>query len=179
MRKPSSAIVSRAGGEVDYQDLADRIGGLFPFPAPLGVAVDSITDGFLYPEEALALGSAVKQRRCEFASGRRCARAALDRVGGPHISIPVGARRNPVWPLGFVGSISHSQDLCCAIAARRSDFASLGIDVEDARPLEVGVESFVCSEEERSAFSAMPPPQNNGWWDPLESTCRHASLSIL
>ncbi|MFP5388692.1 MAG: 4-phosphopantetheinyl transferase, partial [Thermoleophilia bacterium] len=50
-----------------------------------------------YAEEAEALGNAVEKRRCEFVTGRACARAALAQLGVPAQPIPVGRRGEPLW----------------------------------------------------------------------------------
>ena len=79
---------------------------------------------------------AVESRVHEFVGGRMCARAALAQLGLPPVSIPSGPDRAPVWPQGFVGSISHSKGYCVAVAARvnnmdqGSSIAALGVDVE-------------------------------------------------
>lgn len=77
-----------------------------------------------------SLSSAVPKRRAEFVAGRLCARAALAALGAPVAEIPIGAMRAPVWPDGFVGSITHTQRLAAAAVARASDLRSLGLDIE-------------------------------------------------
>jgi enterobactin synthetase component D len=42
----------------------------------------------------------------------------------------VGASREPLWPPGFVGSISHSEELVGAAVAATSSARGLGIDFE-------------------------------------------------
>jgi 4'-phosphopantetheinyl transferase EntD len=84
----------------------------------------------LHPDEAHAVVRAVESRRVEFARGRECARRALARLGGPEAPIGVGEQRQPVWPPGFVGSITHCRGLVAAVAARRDRIAALGLDAE-------------------------------------------------
>jgi len=117
----------------------------------------------LFPEEAFAIRGAVERRRVEFASGRCCARAALRRLDGPTVAIGVGHNRAPIWPDGFVGSISHCRDICCAAVARSSDVQSLGIDVEYAEALEQHLESMICSDAERAAWSRLPVLRGSTW----------------
>ena len=38
--------------------------------------------------------------------------------------------RSPRWPIGFVGSITHSDHWVVAVAARSSDYQSIGVDTE-------------------------------------------------
>jgi enterobactin synthetase component D / holo-[acyl-carrier protein] synthase len=88
----------------------------------------------LYPIEEEALGRrAVERRRAFFALGRAAARDALASLGVHHVAIPRGKSGEPLWPDGFVGSISHSPEAAIAVAARRVDYVGLGVDLEDRR----------------------------------------------
>jgi len=69
-------------------------------------------------------------RREEFAAGRHCARRALAAVGAESgLSLP-DADGLPVWPEGFLGSISHSRGIAGAVAAPAKKFSLLGLDLE-------------------------------------------------
>ncbi len=57
-------------------------------------------------------------RRTQFLCGRWCAARALEQLDAAAQVIGRGADREPVWPPGITGSISHSGDW--AIAATRS-----------------------------------------------------------
>lgn len=89
----------------------------------------------LYAEEHAAVADAVPVRRAEFAAGRFHARSALGLLGHPSVPIPVRMDRSPVWPSGFVGSISHTRQYCAAVAVRCDSCASIGLDMEVAKPL--------------------------------------------
>jgi enterobactin synthetase component D len=79
------------------------------------------------------LRNATVRRRAEFLAGRLCAQQAfLHLTGRPHMP-QQGTDRVPIWPRGYVGSISHTKGLAAAVVARRTDYRSLGIDLE--RPL--------------------------------------------
>ena len=75
------------------------------------VLVARITDceAALFPDEQAAVSRAVEKRRAEFAAGRSLARIALTEIGHAPCAI-AQADRAPVWPLGIVGSITHSND---------------------------------------------------------------------
>lgn len=93
-----------------------------------------------------SLNSAVQKRKAEFIAGRYCARAALakldcngyvspgDLIHGDvtmtNVTIGIGAHREPLWPQGFVGSITHTQGYASAVVARHNKVRSLGIDSE-------------------------------------------------
>ena len=111
----------------------------------------------LYPEESLLVSSAVEKRRLEFGRGRTCARAALRRLGVPDAPLLSGAQREPLWPTGVVGSITHTQGLCLAAVGWQRSYAGVGIDVEPAQPLERAIAERVASASEMSALGSLPP----------------------
>lgn len=76
------------------------------------------------------VADAVEARRLEFVAGRTLARRALAQLGVGDVAIPVGPRREPEWPPGITGSISHTKGYCGVAVARRSDVRGLGFDVE-------------------------------------------------
>ncbi|KKB80719.1 hypothetical protein VW29_16715 [Devosia limi DSM 17137] len=104
----------------------------------------------LFPEERAAIARAVPRRRAEFIAGRACARHALFRLGQPAMAIPSGPDRAPIWPDGFVGSISHCEDLAIAVVARcPGAIRSLGVDIEPACPLEAELVENICTAAEQ------------------------------
>jgi 4'-phosphopantetheinyl transferase EntD len=60
----------------------------------------------------------------------------------------MGAQREPVWPDGFVGSLTHTDGFCAAAVARRERFLAVGIDAEPDVPLEPNIAERVSSESE-------------------------------
>jgi 4'-phosphopantetheinyl transferase EntD len=104
----------------------------------------------LFPEEETYISRAVARRAREFALGRYCARLALARLGISPQAILVGHDRQPKWPNGLVGSITHCDGFCAAASARVHDVAGLGIDAELATPLPVDIVRLVCTERERN-----------------------------
>lgn len=119
---------------------------------PRGAACELSVDGgdaTLFPEEREAVRNAIDARRAEFAQGRSCARRALASFGVPARPIGVGPRREPLWPEGFVGSITHSGNLVAAAVARSRMVRALGIDAEVAVPLPSDVRGVVLNAAER------------------------------
>lgn len=119
---------------------------------PTVVAIDTFSDmadACLLPEEEAALGKVVDVRRREFVNGRSLARHALMRLGMPAGPILRGADREPRWPAGIVGSITHCKGYCAAVAARATSVATIGIDAEIHDKLPDGVLRLVSREEER------------------------------
>ncbi len=87
----------------------------------------------LHPLEEQALGEAVSpKRRRDFTLGRAAARQALEGAGFPVVS-PVlrGEHREPLWPVGIVGSIAHSGGHGVAAVAWQQDLPALGIDIQE------------------------------------------------
>ena len=79
-------------------------------------------------------------RQSIFDMGRACAAELLAELGSGETSVAVAADRSPVWPQGYVGSITHTDDLLGVAVARRKDFRSIGIDAEAIIPPETTVE---------------------------------------
>lgn len=111
----------------------------------------------LFAIERTSVERAVLKRQKEFAAGRTVARSALQLLGHPAGPIPVGPGRSPVWPAGFVGSISHSRTVAIAVAARISrQTGFIGIDVEETQPLERDLWDSVCNSNEIAWFESRP-----------------------
>jgi 4'-phosphopantetheinyl transferase EntD len=102
----------------------------------------------LLPEESAQLGLAVESRAREFTTTRSCARRALTILGLPATPILRGPHREPLWPSGVVGSITHCEGYRAAVAARQSDILTVGIDAEIHDELPADVVEHVCKESE-------------------------------
>ena len=91
-------------------------------------------------------------RQMIFDTGRACAAELLADLGSCETSVPMAADRSPVWPQGYVGSITHTDDLLGVAVARRTDFRSIGIDAEAIIQPETTVEidDLYLNERERS-----------------------------
>lgn len=76
------------------------------------------------------LHSAVPKRKAEFIAGRYCARQALENLHADPTTVDIGENRSPVWPPGFVGSITHTHGYASAIVANHVNIRSVGLDSE-------------------------------------------------
>ncbi|WP_405591786.1 4'-phosphopantetheinyl transferase [Streptomyces sp. NBC_01190] len=123
----------------------------------------------LHPEEAEAVAKAVPKRRAEYAAGRACARAALAVLGVPPGPIPREARRGaPVWPAGYVGSITHTDGYRAAAVARATDILTIGIDAEPHGPLPQGVlDVILATGAESDSLTALSARHPDIRWDRL------------
>jgi 4'-phosphopantetheinyl transferase EntD len=123
--------------------------------------------GPLLPGEEALVARAAERRRREFAAGRRCAREALAGLGIPPGPVLAGADREPLWPAGVVGSITHCDGYQAAAVARDRDLASLGIDAEPARPLPAGVLRAVALPGEAAMLARLAQAHPGTCWDRL------------
>ena len=69
-------------------------------------------------------------RQREYIAGRVLAREVLGRLGVDAQTIASGPKREPLWPTGIVGSISHNELFCAVVVAQNSVVTSVGIDIE-------------------------------------------------
>lgn len=132
----------------DLAALARAARDLLPQGHGLGVA-DPRAAHPAFPGETVA---GVAKRQSEFRAGRHAARAALAELGLPGRPIPAGADRAPIWPLGLIGSISHSDRLCLAAVGRGR---GIGVDLEPAEPLEPQIHRMILSPEDRGPGGAV------------------------
>lgn len=116
---------------------------------------DATPSSPLTPTEARVIAAAVPSRRREFTAGRACARAVLEELGHHGWSLLPGPRREPLWPDGVVGSISHCPGLAVAVAARSADTLAIGIDVETDAPLPTNVAGSVMDAGEAHAIERL------------------------
>ncbi|MGJ8688148.1 MAG: 4'-phosphopantetheinyl transferase family protein [Gammaproteobacteria bacterium] len=78
-----------------------------------------------------SLERAVQKRKAEFIAGRYCAQAALAQLDNAlEAVIEIGAHREPLWPQGIVGSITHTEGYASALVAHRTNIRAIGIDSE-------------------------------------------------
>lgn len=85
------------------------------------------------------IASSVPKRQAEYFFGRLAARSALAPLGYARFEVYTGSMREPVWPEGVVGSISHSCCRAVAVATSKQGLCGIGLDIEgplDAAELE-------------------------------------------
>jgi 4'-phosphopantetheinyl transferase EntD len=132
----------------------ELVRGVFPADTAVAWASMSDTPDALLPGEEVFVAKAVAKRRHEFALGRSCARRALTAFGIEPQPLLVGSMREPLWPSGIVGSITHDRALCVAVVARSSAYAGIGVDVEPDEPLDESVAARIWSADEANAARA-------------------------
>ena len=72
------------------------------------------------------------------------------------VAVEVGADRQPLWPEGLVGSITHTAGFCAAVAARRGVLRSVGIDTEIAGSVKTELWRGICTPAEIDWLRSLP-----------------------
>ncbi len=125
-----------------------------PFAEYVGFDIktmDTLGDFSLSPEEAELLSpKAVQKRKDEFTLGRAASYYALKKVG--FVSPPPvlkGKNREPIWPEGYIGTISHSSGVAISAVCSEAHAAGIGVDIEKLeRNVSPGVFRITCTETE-------------------------------
>lgn len=138
---------------------------------PAGVvAVDVFDDppeAALLPGEEAIVAKAVEKRRREFTTARHCARLALGRLGVPPVAILAGPLRQPRWPPGIVGTITHCPGYRGVVVAAAAAAATVGIDAEPNESLDSLVLPSVASPDERVHVAELLAARPEIRWDRL------------
>lgn len=103
-------------------------------------------------EEAALAGATAESRIREHRAGRRFAREALRVAGVPNDPLLNGPDGAPLWPEGWLGSITHGREAAAAAVARTADVAALGIDLERVDRVKERLRKMVLSETEALAL---------------------------
>ena len=112
-------------------------------------------------DEEMTISQAVEHRLNEFRTGRRLAREALARLGCSVRCITPDADRVPRWPGGFVGTISHTTDLCAVVVGRTHNLLGIGVDIENINENVTELEEYICRPEESSSNSPLGKAGNS------------------
>ncbi|GAA0724684.1 4'-phosphopantetheinyl transferase family protein [Dokdonella soli] len=101
---------------------------------------------------------AVRKRKAEHLAGRYLGQLLLRRhcLQSP---IPIGGNRQPLWPEGWVGSITHTDSVAITCIADAGQVGLLGVDLERWLCDQVAEEisaTLICSSEDRVLQGAWP-----------------------
>ena len=110
----------------------------------------------LHPAEAEYVVRAVPKRILEFAAGRACARAALAEFGVRDFALRAAPDRQPLWPDGFIGSITHTAGFCAAAVAARTNMLAIGLDSEIVGAPTLDIWATIAGREELAWVEALP-----------------------
>jgi len=129
----------------------------------------------LFPEESAIIRNAAEKRRRDFRAGRACARLALAALGVQGTAIPSGPRREPLWPPGIVGSITHCPGYVAAAVTLREHLLALGIDAEERGAAGNDLEPFICTPAELDRYRDLEYPH----WRTLVFSAKESLFKAL
>ena len=126
-----------------------------PFPDHISfclLPIHSTSNQKLHPAEENYFSQLSSDSRKEhYRSGRICAGEVLSKLGTlgqPVLRDP--QTREPLWPEGISGAITHSGNWAAAAAGKTSDVSGIGIDLEDLeRQVDSRISRHVCIPEEQ------------------------------
>ncbi len=124
MKEPAPVVELQAAVDAIARDFCSTV------VASIG---DDVAD--LFAAERALIESWAPHRQREFASGRVCARQALEARGIAAVELLPDADGLPNWPAGSVGSISHSRGIVMAAVALEDDLSLIGLDLEKTNRL--------------------------------------------
>ena len=110
-----------------------------------------------YQSDVDAVINAVTSRQREYIAGRVLARELLGRLGVNAHTIASGPKREPLWPSGIVGSISHNELCCAVVVAQNSVVTSVGIDIETTGRIDRQLWGHLFTEEETKHLLQLEP----------------------
>jgi 4'-phosphopantetheinyl transferase EntD len=88
-------------------------------------------------------------------------------LGLPPTAVLNGANREPLWPAGVIGSLTHCDGYRAAALARAGSVASLGIDAEPNAALPDGVLPTIARPEEIPRLERLLEQFPETCWDRL------------
>ena len=126
-----------------------------PFPDHISfclLPIHSTSNQKLHPAEENYFSQLNSVSRKEhYRSGRICAGEVLSKlgtIGQPVLRDP--QTREPLWPEGISGAITHSGNWAAAAAGKTSEVSGIGIDLEDLeRQVDSRISRHVCIPEEQ------------------------------
>jgi 4'-phosphopantetheinyl transferase EntD len=117
----------------------------------------------LSAREFECVNNCAEKRIRDFAGGRSCARLALLALGVEGFDLLPGERRQPLWPTGVIGSITHTEDYSAAVVGLRRRFRGLGVDTEVVTAVKPELWPQVCVEAEMRHLERLPAARRPLW----------------
>jgi len=139
--------------------VAVALEALFPQAVVAAELHGTAPAGLLTESEARAVSHCAPKRIADFTAGRLCARRALEAFGVRDFPLLPAEDRQPQWPQGYVGSITHTEGYSAAVVGRRAQFRSLGVDAEAIAAVHAELWPRILGEGERRQLAQLPTPQ--------------------
>lgn len=133
----------------------DLLAGIIPAGVFWQIADPWMWDKPVCDAEESLISRAVEKRKREFRAGRNCSHALFKQHQVNCLALLRGTQREPAWPAGWIGSISHTEGLCAVAIAPKSKFISVGLDVEQSSPLSDDVKNLICIKDELDQLNSI------------------------
>lgn len=99
-------------------------------------------------------------RRNEFILGRLSASLAAKNLTGKEIlELDILESRAPWWPSHLVGSISHNQEYVCSLVGLKSQYKSIGIDLEELGRTKIELGKQILHPNDIKTIEGMKPEE--------------------
>jgi 4'-phosphopantetheinyl transferase EntD len=144
------------GTPANPAQLSAELSGLFPASVVVAELTSPAPRALLTTSELHSISHCAEKRIQDFTRGRACAHRVLSELGIPDFSLLAGAKREPIWPAGITGSITHTAGFAAAVAAPRSEIASVGLDCEIIESVDEELWSRICTPTEQARLARVP-----------------------
>lgn len=138
---------------------------------------DFVGDEVLTINERKVTGQFSGKRLKDFSTGRYCARKALAAIGHENAEILVGDNKQPIWPIGYVGSISHSAKLAGAVVSKASRVKSIGLDIETIGKIKPEMWRLLYTEAESDFLNSFTG-EEQAYYTTLIFSCKEAFYKL-
>jgi 4'-phosphopantetheinyl transferase EntD len=146
-------------GSANPAQLSAELAGLFPASVVAAELTSPVPRTLLTASELHSISHCGEKRIQDFARGRACAHRVLSELGIQNFSLLAGEKREPIWPDGITGSITHTAGFAAAVAAPRSEIAAVGVDCEIIESVDEELWSRICTPTEQARLVCVPVPE--------------------
>lgn len=96
--------------------------------------------------------NSINKRKIEFLLGRYCAQKSLFNLGIQVGFLDRNENRVPIWPNGYTGSISHSNEHFIAVSSSTTNYSGLGVDIEKfiSQKYFLSISNFILNYDEKN-----------------------------
>lgn len=151
--------VAPAPPALNPAEVAVALEALFPQGSVAAQLHGAAPPDLLTQTEARAVSHCAPKRIGDFTAGRLCARRALEAFGVRDFPLLPGPDRQPLWPQGYVGSITHTEGYSAAVVGRRTQFRSLGVDAETIAAVHAELWPRILGEAELRRVEQLEAPE--------------------
>jgi enterobactin synthetase component D / holo-[acyl-carrier protein] synthase len=136
--------------------LSSELGALFPAGVVAVELTTAAPRAALTATELTFISHCAQKRIDDFTRGRACAHRGLRELGLEEVSLLAGDKREPLWPAGIIGSITHTSGFAAAVVGRRSSIEALGIDCEVVDSVGADLWERICTPGEQERLRRLP-----------------------